>query len=79
MDVEEMLEQARREGKADVCRFAEDMRRAGLEVRHYRGRFRWEGPAVVVSDLQDALGATKVRCLWDHMGLDKIVYPRESL
>lgn len=56
--------------------FVEDMEEAGLEVQHYRGRFYWEGPAVEVDDLQDALGATKVRCQWDHLGLGWIVYPR---
>ncbi len=56
--------------------FVEDMERAGLEVQHYRGRFYWEGPAVAVDDLQDALGATRVRCQWDHLGLGWIVYPR---
>lgn len=79
MNIEEVIEQARVQGKQDLCRFVEDMRAAGLEVRYYRGRFHWRGPAVVVSDLQDALGATKVPCQWDHMALDKIVYPRESL
>ena len=53
-----------------------DMEEAGLEVQHYRGRFYWEGPAVAVDDLQDALGATKVRCQWDHLGLGWIVYPK---
>lgn len=50
------------------------MERAGLEVQ--RGRFFSEGPAVAVEDLQDALGATKVRCRRDHLGLGWIVYPR---
>jgi hypothetical protein len=61
---------------ADYLQFVEDMEEAGLEVRHYRGRFFWEGPAVVVSDLQEARGATEVACQWDNMGLDWIVYPR---
>ncbi len=46
----------------DHLRFVEDMEEAGLEVEHYRGRFFWEGPSVQVDDLQDALGATMVRC-----------------
>ncbi len=79
MDVEELMERARAAGKTDLCRFVEDMRAAGLKVRYYRGRFRWRGPAVAVADLQEALGATQVRCQWDHLGLDKVVYPRESL
>jgi hypothetical protein len=52
------------------------MRGAGLQVRRYRGRFHWEGPAVVVDDLQDALGVTTVHCQWDRMGLGWVVYPR---
>lgn len=60
----------------DHISFAEDMKEAGLAVQEYRGRFWWKGPAVMVDDIQDALGATKVRCQWDHMGLGWVVYPR---
>ncbi len=60
----------------DHLRFVSEMEDAGLEVRHYRGRFYWHGPAVVVGDLQDALGATDVRCQWDNMGRGWVVYPR---
>ncbi len=60
----------------DHLRFVEDMEEAGLDVRHYRGRFFWTGPAVVVDDLQDALSATRVRCQWDNMGRGWVVYPR---
>jgi hypothetical protein len=60
----------------DHVRFVEDMTAAGLRTRHYRGRWYWEGPAVVVEDLQDALGATKVRCQWDNLARDWIVYPK---
>ena len=60
----------------DHLRFVEDMAEAGLEVQYYQGRFYWEGPAVQVDDLQDAIGATKVRCQWDNLGLGWIVYPR---
>lgn len=62
----------------DCARFVEDMEAAGLEPYHYRGRFFWEGPAVDVDNLQDALGATGVRCQWDNMGLGWVVYPRAS-
>jgi hypothetical protein len=61
----------------DHKHFVDDMEEAVLEVRHYRGRFFWEGPAVVVDDLQDALGSTEVRCQWDNMGMGWVVYPRE--
>jgi len=56
--------------------FVRDMEAAGLEVEHYRGRFGWEGPAVRVDDLQDALGATKVECQVEPTGRGYIVYPR---
>jgi hypothetical protein len=29
-----------------------------------------------VDDLQDALGATRVRCQWDQFGRGWVVYPR---
>ena len=60
----------------DHSRFAADMERAGLEVRHYRGRFFWRGPAAVVGDRDQATSATHVACQWDQMGLDWIVYPQ---
>jgi len=60
----------------DHSRFAADMDRAGLEVRHYPGRFFWHGPAVVVSNRDRANFATAVACQWDQMGLDWIVYPQ---
>lgn len=62
----------------DCIRFVKDMKKAGLEVRHYRGRFFWEGPAVEVDSLQDAMQATKVRVQYDNMGLGFIVYPVAS-
>jgi len=60
----------------DHLRFVTEMEDAGLEVQHYRGRFYWSGPAVFVDDVQDALGATGVRCQWDNMGRGWVVYPR---
>ena len=62
----------------DCVQFIEDMEEAGLEVQHYRGRFFWEGPAVEVDNLQDAMQATKVRVQYDNMGLGFIVYPVAS-
>lgn len=56
--------------------FAEDMRSAGLVVTHYKGRSFFEGPAVAVDDIQDALSNTKVKCRWDQLGHGYIVYPR---
>lgn len=37
--------------KPDHRRFVEDMEAAGLEVRHYRGRNFYQGPAVEVDNL----------------------------
>lgn len=59
----------------DCLQFVEDMENASLEVDHYRGRNFWQGPAVRVDFLQDALSETKVKCQWDNMGLGYIVYP----
>lgn len=58
--------------------FVKDMEEAGLEVEHYHGRFFWEGPAVRVDSIQDALSETKVKCQWDSMGRGFIVYPVSS-
>ena len=55
--------------------FCEDMENAGIECEHYYGRFFYEGPAVIVSDIQNALSNTKVKCSWDSMALDYVVYP----
>lgn len=60
----------------DAVQFVEDMTKAGLTVRHYWGRSMWEGPSVVVSDLQDAMSETKVRVQYDNMGEDYVVYPK---
>lgn len=59
----------------DCIQFVADMAEAGLKTHHYHGRFWWEGPAVEVDGLQDALSYTKVKCQWDHLGLGWIVYP----
>ena len=59
--------------------FIKDMIDADLEdrLRYYQGRYSWEGPAVAVDDLQDALSYTKVKCQWDQLGKGYIVYPVE--
>lgn len=69
------MEEITRIEEADA-RFRDDMEEAGFEVRDYKGRFFYEGPAVVVSDLQDAIRATDIPLQWDHLGLNWIVYPR---
>jgi hypothetical protein len=55
--------------------FVKDMEAAGLDVEHYQGRSFWEGPAVRVEDIQDALCETKIKCQHDNMGKGFIVYP----
>lgn len=57
-------------------KFIKDMEKAGLEPFTWHGRYFYDGPAVNVKDLQDALGSTKVPCQWDSMGLGYVVYPR---
>ena len=76
-DWQSWIEEHNHEPDPEHERFANDMEEAGLEVQHYRGRFFWEGPAVVVDDLQDALGATEVRCQFDNLGKGWVVYPKE--
>ncbi|MEG5236940.1 hypothetical protein [Microcoleus sp. AT9b-C3] len=56
--------------------FCLDMAAAQLPVKHYDGRFYWSGPSAIVGDLQDVLGATKVKCVWDEVGSRFVVYPR---
>ena len=59
-------------------KFIKDMESEGLLPFHYNGRYFWEGPAVVVKYLQDALSCTKVPCQYDSMGLSYVVYPKEK-
>jgi len=56
--------------------FCLDMAAAQLPVTHYDGRFFWSGPSVIIDDLQDVGGATKVKCVWDEVGARFVVYPR---
>lgn len=56
--------------------FCLDMAAAHLPVKHYDGRFFWSGPSVAVADLQDVLGATKIKCVWDELGDRFVVYPK---
>ena len=62
----------------DCNTFCCDMAQADLGVEHYHGRFFWEGPAVRVDNIQDAVSKTKIQCQWDNMGLGYIVYPKQS-
>jgi len=61
----------------DHQRFVRDMQDSCAgELMHYKGRWFWEGPAVSVDDVQDALGCTKVPCQWETLGMGYVVYPR---
>lgn len=63
----------------DQCnKFIEDMRSAGLEPFHYRGRWFYTGPAVDVDQLNEAMSNTKVPTQWDNLGRGFVVYPRAS-
>jgi hypothetical protein len=79
MTLKEIYQTAKREDKSDVRRFMRDMKRAGLRMRAYNGRWFWHGPAARVDHVSDALQATKVKCQWDNLGKGYIVYPRQSL
>jgi hypothetical protein len=79
MTLKEIHRQAKAEGKQDICRFMRDVKRLGLRMQPYNGRFYWHGPAVSTDDLKEVLGATRVKCQWDNLGLGWIVYPRQSL
>ncbi len=63
----------------DHIQFISDMQDAGMEVRHYRGRFYWEGPAASCDEVQEVMSNTKVPCQQDSLGLGFIVYPKTSM
>jgi len=81
MTLKECWDKACRDGLDDVRRFMRDMKRSGLKrkMRYYKGRSFWTGPAIVTDDLQAVLSATKVKCQWDNMGLEWVVYPCQSI
>ena len=45
----------------DCKQFVKDMLAVGLEVEHYRGRNFWQGPAVRVDSIQDAMSSAAGR------------------
>ena len=61
--------------QAEYSQFVGDMLDAGLEPYHYRGRCYYEGPAVDVDKVGDAMSKTSVKCSFDGMGLGYVVYP----
>ncbi|MGO9484100.1 MAG: hypothetical protein ACLPX9_05905 [Rhodomicrobium sp.] len=58
--------------------FVADMERAGFKVRHYKGRFSWQGPAVVAGRdrLMEVQKATSVVLQMDNMARDLVIYPK---
>jgi hypothetical protein len=79
MTNKEMYDCAKKYGRDDICKFMKDMKRAGLKIEYYKGRFFWHGPAVITDDIQNVMSNTKVRCQYDSMGFDFVVYPKVSL
>lgn len=64
-----------------ICnKFVRDMTRAGREVRHYHGRYYWEGPSVScdAGEYESVVRDTTVKLQRDNLGLGWIVYPRVS-
>lgn len=63
--------------KPEHVQFVNDMIAAGERdnLMCYHGSSMYYGPAVSVPNLQEALGATQVRCHWDNLGLGFIVHP----
>ena len=65
--------------------FRHDMKVAGFNVREYRGRNFYDGPAVQVDEsddgwrptFQEVIRATSVVLQRDNLGLDWIVYPKD--
>jgi hypothetical protein len=66
----------------ETCnKFVEECETAGYEVRHYRGRSFWEGPAVRCDnqdEYHDVVRATTMRLQNDSLGYGYIVYPVSS-
>lgn len=58
--------------------FCREVTAVGFKPFHYHGRWFWEGPAIVVNDLEGGFCSTTVKCQHDNMGLGWVVYPRVS-
>ena len=63
--------------KPEHVQFVNDMMAAGERdnLMCYHGSPVYYGPGVSVPNVQNALGATQVRCHWDNLGLGFIVHP----
>ncbi len=57
--------------------FVQEVEDFGFEVRPYKGRNFYDGPAVTCErhEVQDLIRATSMSILTDDMGMGKILYP----
>ena len=56
--------------------FRQECEENGLEVRDYKGRFFYDGPAVECDNIQEVIRATTVPVQYDNLGLGYVVYPK---
>ena len=63
----------------ELCnQFIRDMKKADLPTFHYRGRWFYQGPAVDVDHLFEAMSKTQIPTQWDNLGKGFVVYPQAS-
>ena len=76
-----VYETAKEQNKMQLCRFMQDMRRAGLKQRVYHDKVSWSGPAVVCEeiDLKSVIAETNVPCLSVKRGSQFVVHPKQGL
>jgi len=79
MKLNAVYETAKEQNKKQLCRFMQDMRRAGLKQRVYHDKLLWSGPAVVCEDVEAVLAQTNVPCLSVQKGKRFVVYPKQGL
>lgn len=79
MTLDELEIAAGEQNKADILKFMQDMRKAGLSLMFYQGRNFYKGPAVRVNMIQDGLSLTKVKCNYDNLGKGYVVHPYQGL
>lgn len=59
-------------------KFCQDMRKVGIAVRHYSGRFFWTGPAAYCEYTDDVTTKTELKCSYEVLGRGFIVWPLEQ-
>ena len=73
---------AKEQNKRQLCRFMQDMRRAGYKQQVFSDKAKWSGPAVVCrseEDVETVLAETKVPCFSVQKGTRFVVYPKQGL